>query len=128
MPTAKASWGGHKLIDPKHSERLELAAAVHEFHAGHDRKTAEKMALDEYRREHHARGAAHHLQSLKAASASGATDDAKRHYEMYRLHIKALGHQPNDPVPTEVRRYAEGEGAEKAYRYKAHPSDDFLVS
>jgi hypothetical protein len=121
-------WGGHPLLSDKHVHDLELAAAVNEFHHGHNRAKAEQMALDEYRREHHARAAAHHLQGMRASQASGNHDDAKRHFDMYGLHLKALGHESHEAVPPEVKRYSEGDQAERAYRFKSHGADQFLVN
>jgi hypothetical protein len=129
MPEKKtAFWAGHPLLTPKDSEPLELAAAVNEFHHGMDRESAEKHALDEYRREHHARAAAHHLMGMRAAQASGSHDDAKKHYDMYGLHLKALGHETHEAVPGEVKRYTEGENVDRAYHFKGHGADQFLVN
>lgn len=129
MPDKKTQmWGGHPLLQAKDAEQLELAAAVHEFHHGKDRVTAEKAALDEYRRENHAKAAAHHLMGMRAAQASGSTDDAKKHYDMYGLHIKALGHEQHEGVPAEVKRHTEGENVDRAYNFKGHGADQFLVN
>ena len=123
-----AFWGGHPLLNAKDAEQLELAAAVHEFHHGKDRVSAEKAALDEYRRDSHAKAAAHHLMGMRAGQATGSQEDAKKHYDMYALHLKALGHEASGPVPPEVKRLTEGENVDRAYSFKGHGADQFLVN
>jgi len=129
MASAKtpAVWAGHPLLDPKHAKDLELASAVNEFHHGQPRQQAEQQALNDYRREHHSRAAAHHLNGMKAAEAVGSQDDAAQHFALYRLHVRALGHEPHGEVPAEVKRYQEGEDAELPYRFKGHGADKFLT-
>ena len=122
-----ATFKGHPLLDPKHEKDIHLASAINEFHRGMDRESAEAEALSGYRKEHHAKAAAHHLNSMKASNATGSTEDAKRHYDMYALHLKALGHEPHEAVPPEVKRHME-EGHEGAHTYKGHPADAWLVN
>jgi hypothetical protein len=121
-------WQGQSILDSKHSKDLELSSAINEFHHGMSRQDAERKALDDYRSEHHARAAAHHLAGMNAAQAIGSPDDGKRHYEMYRLHIRALGHEPHEAVPPEVKQHLQGDSPDRVYRFKAHGADQFLVS
>jgi hypothetical protein len=125
------SWLGHPLLSHGDAHDLHLAAALYEFQRGKPRQEAEKMALDDYRREHHARAAAHHFAGLKAGQATGNTDDAKRHYALYALHVKSLGEDPVGPVPDVIRKYGAevGKSAQQkhVYRFRGHGADQFLV-
>jgi hypothetical protein len=127
----RGSWMGHPLIDQAHEHDLHLAAALHEFQGGMPRNDAEKRALEDYRREHHARAAAHHFAGMKAGHATGNMDDAKKHHALYSLHVKALGEDPMGPVPEVVRKYHGSAGTDKkqrpVYSFRGHDADEFLV-
>lgn len=127
----RGSWMGHPLLDPEHEHELHLAAALHEFQGGLPRNDAEKRALEDYRREHHARAAAHHFAGMKAGHATGNMDDAKKHHALYSLHVKALGEDPMGPVPEVVRKFHGSAGTDKkqrpVYSFRGHDADEFLV-
>lgn len=125
----RGSWMGHPLLAPEHEHDLHLAAALHEFEGGMPRHDAEKRALEDYRREHHARAAAHHYAGMKAGHATGNMEDAKKHHALYSLHVKALGEDPMGPVPEVVRKYHGGSGTDKqphVYRFHGHDADEYL--
>lgn len=125
------SWMGHPLLDKEHEHELHLSAALNEFQGGMPRGDAEKRALEDYRREHHARAAAHHYAGMKAGHATGNMDDAKKHHALYSLHVKALGEDPMGPVPESVRKFHGGAGTDKkqrpVYSFRGHDADQFLV-
>ena len=126
----RGSWLGHPLLAPEHEHDLHLAAALNEFERGMPRHEAEHAALEDYRREHHARAAAHHYAGMKAGHSTGNMEDAKKHHALYALHVKALGEDPMGPVPEVVRKYHQGAGTEKqphAYRFHGHDADEYLV-
>lgn len=124
------SWMGHPTLEKEHEHELHLAAALHEFQGGMPRQEAEKQALADYRREWHARAAAHHFAGVKASHATGNMDDAKKHHALYSLHVRALGEDPMGPVPESVRKYHGQAGDEKqrhVYSFRGHDADQFLV-
>lgn len=126
----RGMWLGHPLLAPEHEHELHLAAALHEFQGGMPRHEAEARALEDYRREHHARAAAHHYAGMRAGHATGNMEDAKRHHALYSLHVRALGEDPMGPVPESVRKYHSGAGTDKqphAYRFHGHDADEYLI-
>jgi hypothetical protein len=121
---------GHPTLEKEHEHELHLASALHEFQGGMPREQAEKRALEDYRREHHARAGAHHFSGMKASHAVGDMETAQKHHALYSLHVKALGEDPMGPVPESVRKY-QGAGQDKkqrpVYSFKGHDADEFLV-
>lgn len=122
---SKLLWQGHPILHPDHTHGLERRAALLEFHHGLPRQEAEAQALKEYRAQHHAIAAAHHLQGLKAAHAIGSTEAAKRHHAMYQAHVKNMGVDPNGPPPPEVSQHLDG-NAGRVYGFQNHGADIFL--
>lgn len=120
-------WLGHPVRDSEHINSLELNAAINQYHHGMSRADAEARVKDEDRRDRHLRAAAHHFEGLRAANAVGSEDDAKRHHEMYSMHLRVLGLEPNGPVPIEIQRYRDAETHRRAYAYKGHSDDQLLV-
>lgn len=122
---------GHPLLDEKDKHELHLNSALKEFHGGLPRDEAEKAALQEYRNEAHGRAAAHHFQGMKIAHTVGDMDTAQKHHALYSLHVKALGKDPNGPVPEEVRKYHAGANEDKKqkklYNFRTHEADQYLV-
>lgn len=126
----RGMWLGHPTLDKAHEHELHLAAALHEFQGGMPRHEAEARALEDYRREWHARAGAHHFAGMKASHAVGNMEDAKRHHALYALHVRALGEDPMGPVPESVRKYHSGAGTDKqphAYRFHGHDADEYLI-
>jgi hypothetical protein len=121
-------WSGRPILEADHVSDLEQRAAVAEFRDRLPRAEAEAAAHREYRREHHLDAAAHHLRGMRAAQASGDGDDAKKHRVMYDLHLKEMG-VDGDEVPADVRaRAAASEGKERAYKFRPHRGDAFVVA
>jgi hypothetical protein len=128
--TERGTWQGHPVLDKEHANHLHLQAAIYEFQHGLSREDAEKRALQEYRAEHHAKAAAHHLHGMRASAAIGNHEAAERHHDFYSLHVKALGLDPMGPVPPEVEKHREQKDPgkrEHIYDYKAHDADEYLV-
>jgi hypothetical protein len=127
MKSKAGVWMGRPILDAAHAKDLDLSAAIHEFHHGLDRATAEHKAWSEYKHEHHARAAAHHLNGMKSARASGSHEDAQKHYSMYAEHVKALGYHEYDAVPATVSAYAN-EHKEGAHTFAGHGADQLLLA
>lgn len=117
----------HPVLHEGHLHDLDTRAAINEFDRKMPRAEAEAKAHKDYMAEHHAVAAAHHLSGMKAAQAVGNMEEAKKHGAMYRLHIKALGHDPVGPVPAEVQNHYPNEDSAKVYKFKAHKADRFLL-
>src|SRR4051812_38087824 len=103
-PLAIAAWMGRPILNEEHGHDLERRAAINEFHRKQPRAEAEQAAHDDYVREHRQKAAAHHLQGMKAAQASGAHEDAKKHWMLYDTHLKALGLDSVGAVPPEIQK------------------------
>lgn len=127
----QANWMGHPVLSPGDEHELHLAAALYEFQGGLPRNVAEQKALEDYRKEWHARAASHHLDGLKAAQAVGDTNTAQKHHGLYSLHLKSLGLDPMGPVPEIINKYHAESGLNdkqrKVYNFKGHNADQFLV-
>lgn len=123
----QAEWLGRPISHEDHGHDLEREAAIHEFGNHLPRHEAEEKAYDGYKKEQHARAAAHHLQGMKAAQAAGNMDEARKHGMMYDQHLKGLGHHSSvGPVPHDVERYVR-ESDKGPYSFKNHGADSFLV-
>lgn len=121
-----AQWQGNTILAPEHHKELELAAAVNQYHHGMGRLEAEAKAFQDYRKDHHAQAAAFHLMGMKQAATVGSQEDGKRHYDMYALHMKQLGHEPHEAVPPEVQRYVQ-QPKKAYYKFKGHGADTFVA-
>src|SRR6185436_13811864 len=121
----------HPLADHKHAQDLELAAAVNEFAHRMPREQAEDEAYKEYLyhpvKGQHALAAQHHLAGMKAASAAGDKEAARKHSLMYGLHAKALGHGEVGAVPKDIQHELMT-SPPKIYKFKAHRGDAFAVN
>lgn len=120
-------WQGHPVEDEEHHRNLDLKAAVLQFHHGLDRLTAEKQVKHDDRVERHQKAAAHHIDGMRAANAVGNHEDAEQHHAMYSLHLRALGLNPSEAVPSEVERWRGDKDKKHAYTFRGHPDDQFLV-
>jgi predicted Zn-ribbon and HTH transcriptional regulator len=126
-PKAQPMWAEkYPVLEEAHGHDLDQRAAINEFHRKMPRDQAESAAHEDYRKEHSHRAAAHHLQGMKAAQSAGYMDEAKKHGEMYALHMKALGHDPMGPVPPEIKAQAEDPKFAKVYQFKNHGADTLL--
>lgn len=121
------NWQGKRIVHDSHAADLEHRAALHEFEGGHPRQEAERLAYDEYRREHHRQAAAHHLRGMRAAQGSGDMDESRKHGIAYGLHLKALGLDPMDEVPADIRALIDGEDRQPQYKFKTHKGDALLL-
>lgn len=120
-------WMGRPIAEKDHVHGLDREAAVHEFGNKIPRHEAEEKAYEDYKKEQHGRAAAHHLQGMKAAHASGNMDEARKHGLLYDQHVKHLGHDSSiGPVPDSVSRYAAEED-KGPYKFKAHHGDRFVL-
>jgi hypothetical protein len=119
---------GRQILDPAHTTELETRAAIHEFQDKMPRAAAEAKAHDAYVLEHRRRAAAHHLDGFQAASAVGDKDSAQKHWLLYDLHMKALGHETAGPVPAEIKSLQELDDKKSVYRFKPHKGDIYSFS
>jgi hypothetical protein len=118
------SWlGRYPIAEDSHIDDLERAAAVHEMHHGLPRDQAEATAHQKYKVLNHQKGAAHHLNGMRCAKANGNIQDSEKHYLIYCLHMKALGHNPNRPVPPDVMAHVT---AEPLAKFTPHSADCFV--
>jgi hypothetical protein len=124
---AQPTWAGKPIVHPDDVHDLDSRAAIHEMQNKMPRDQAEARAHEDYRREHHVKGAAFHLSAMKAAHAAGQSEDAKKHGAVYALHMGKLGYDPHSEPPAEVRGAADGDHKEAVLRFKAHKSDQFLL-
>lgn len=120
-------WMGHPILSTDHVNDLETRAAIGEFHHHLPRAAAEQKAHEDYVKEHRERAAAHHLSGMRAAQAVGAPEDARKHYAMYDLHMKALGKDTIGAVPPEIERRLSGDGEKPVYHFKAHKGDLYAL-
>lgn len=121
------AWQGRAIAEKDHANDLDREAAMHEFGNKLPRGEAEEKAYGDYRKDQHARAAAHHLQGMKAAQASGNMDEARKHGILYDQHMKGLGHESSiGHVPSSVSRYV-AEDDKGPYKFKAHSGDRFVL-
>lgn len=121
-------WLGRPILDHEHVRDLETRAAINEFHHKIPRGDAEQQAHDSYVKENRERAAAHHLAGMKAAMATGNHQDARKHWAMYDLHLKALGKDSIGAVPPEIeKRMMDEHGQKPIYKFKAHKGDLYAL-
>ena len=121
------TWNGRPVVSDAHRDALETHAALLEFGEGVPRAEAEARAHAEYARGHHQAAAAHHLRGQRAALAAGDLGDAHKHGVMYALHLHALGHDPTDQVPDEVKALVEAEDKPGVHKFKAAAGDRLVL-
>jgi hypothetical protein len=125
---APPSWLGRPILDHGHVMDLETRAAMNEFGHKMPRHEAEQKAHDDYVQEQRERAAAHHLAGLKAAGATGNHEDARKHWALYDMHLKALGKESIGAVPPEIeKRMMEETGQKPIYKFKAHKGDLYAL-
>lgn len=121
-------WLGRPILAHEHHQDLEMRAAMNEYHHKMPRQQAEQHAHDAYVKEHRERAAGHHLAGMKAAMATGNHQDARKHWAMYDMHLKALGKDSIGAVPPEVeKRMMDEHGQSPLYRFKAHKGDLYAL-
>ncbi len=128
----KAEWiNGDKrryVLDADDIPELERDAGNNEFIQRMPRLEAEDKAYSDYKTKHHAKAAAHHLTMMRAASAAGAHNEAKRHKLIYDLHLKALGYDPTDhKVPDKVQTLVTDPDRNPGMKFQPHKADTFLL-
>lgn len=121
-------WNGKPVASKEDEHHLNVAAAVREFGSKESRGQAEAGAYDDYIRERHIEGAAHHLSGLKSAHAAGNMKEAARHHEMYIKHLRGAKLPEDGPIHPDVAAKAKEHGGKKVYKFKAHSSDAFVPS
>lgn len=119
-------WYGKKVLKQSDVDGLELSAAHKEFVEGASREDAEEAAYQEYTQKQHQAAAAHHLRGMRAAQASGDLSEAALHGEGYYRHMHALGHDPIEQVPDDIKNLVESEEKTKHYKFKPHAADNLL--
>jgi hypothetical protein len=125
---APPSWLGRPILDHGHVMDLETRAAMNEFGHKMPRHEAEQKAHDDYVQEQRERAAAHHLAGLKAAGATGNHEDARKHWALYDMHLKALGKESIGAVPPEIEKAHDGGDRQKPiYKFKAHKGDLYAL-
>lgn len=122
----KNTWQGRPVASESHKKLLEMSAAAHEFKHKMPKSEAEGKAYEEYVHQQHVEGAAHHLASIHAANATGDTEAGKKHWALYELHNKALGHQSVGEPHPEVKAHME-KGGLNVIKFKPHKSDIFAI-
>lgn len=120
-------WAGRQILEDGHAQELDQHAATLEFDHKLSRGQAEQEAHGQYTKEQHAKAAAHHLMSMKAAQGAGSMDEARKHGVLYGLHLKALGEDPYGPVPAKVKSHVDSPDREHVYKFKPHKADSFLL-
>lgn len=127
MAAEPALWKGRGIVHEKDGLDLDRRAAVHEFKGGMERGAAEDQAHKDYVKENHLDAAAHHLAGIRAAQAVGDMQAARKHGVLYDLHASGAGHNPLEPVHSEVEaRLAANVG--RHYRFKSHRGDALLLN
>jgi hypothetical protein len=121
------TWNGRPVVSPDDIPDLEADAYMRESMLG-NRDLAMQAAYDDYRKKHHQTAAAFHLKALKAAQASGATEEAQKHQLSYGMHLMSLKHNPYGPTPPEIMAAAQDPNLAVEYKFKAHPADSFLLA
>lgn len=120
-------WLGRPILHQDHLQDLETRAALNEFHARMPRHEAEQKAHDDYVKEQRERAAAHHLAGMKASSATGNHEDARKHWALYDLHLKALGKESIGAIPPEIEKRMMEDGDKPVYKFKAHKGDLYAL-
>ena len=123
-----ATWLGRPILDDAHTPQLEMLAAANEFRDKLPRAKAEAKAFLDYVRDQRLDAAAHHLSGIKAASAAGDMETARKHGTMYYTHMRALGLNPLDAVPPEVLAKLNAPGRPRPTRFKAHVGDTLALT
>lgn len=119
-------WSGRTILDPNDAHQLEQDAATYEFKHRMPREDAEHRAYHEYQQKKHREAAAYHLKGIRASQAVGDGEEGRKHGAMYQLHMQALGLNPMDAVPGDIKSMAET-APEKFYRFKAHKGDLYAL-
>lgn len=114
-------WKGRDILDPKHAEELDRSSAELEFGENLPRHQAEEKAYGNYRRARYLEGAAHHWKGFTAASAVG-DPSSREHKLMYDVYMRALGHNPAEAPPPEVKRLVPEADTRRA-KFVAHAAD-----
>ena len=116
-----AQWKGRDILDAQHATELDRSAAELEFGQSLPRKEAEERAYNSYRKSRYLEGAAHHWKGFTAASAVG-DPSSKEHKLMYDVYMRALGHNPAEAPPPEVKSLVPEADTRRA-KFVAHPAD-----
>lgn len=119
-------WKDRPIVDAKHSDELEIDAALNEFRDRMPRRQAEDTAHRAYLREHHSASAAHHLRGMRAANAAGDDKAAEKHSAMYAMHCRELGHDPYGEPDSSIQKRAEAQEKDEVYKFRAHKADGLL--
>lgn len=127
MAGAPKKWQDRVILADEHGPELTQRAAELEFKERLHREAAEAQAYREYHRKHVLAAAAHHLRGMKAAQATGDTDEARKHGAMYEMHMGKLGLDPWQEPPRELKSAMTADDRSAAHKFRAHPGDTFVV-
>lgn len=126
MDNDDKTWQGRPVASKAHKKLLEIDAASNEFKHKMPRKEAEGKAHEAYVHAQHVESSAHHLAGMNAAKAAGDPESAKKHWALYSLHSKAIGHpEVGEPHP-EVKKLMDA-GVKGVYKFSAHKGDIFAL-
>lgn len=120
-------WKNRVILDESHAGDLESRAAIHQFTNKMDSEAADEAAHLDYKKDHHRQAAAKHFVGMKAARASADNEEARKHFIMFNLHMKALGLNPNAALPSEIESHITNT-KEPFYRFSPHKADAFLFA
>lgn len=115
------------IFTPDDEKDLYRRSVVKEFHEKKPRRIADGESYAEWRKEAHAKAAAHHLRGMKAAQGAGDMKEARKHGDMYNSHLRILGEDPYGPVPESVKKHAGINEDSSFYHFKPHNSDSLIV-
>jgi hypothetical protein len=116
------------VLNPEHVNDLERNAATNQYVGGMTKDHAELSAYDRYRKIQHAMAAAHHLDGMDDGKNIVKNQNmADKHYAMFNLHMKVLGHNPLLNVPPEVQAFRNSE-REPSHVFRPHPADLLVLT
>jgi hypothetical protein len=116
--------GKYPMADASHHDELHTNAAINMLQGGMPKEQAEKKAHDDYVTKLRTDAVHYHAAGMKAATAIGDTDSAKKHAGMMQLHRKALGTNPIGAPPKPMA----GMATAPKMKFKPHPGDHFAVN
>lgn len=116
--------GKYPMADASHHDELQTSAAINMLQGGMPKEQAEVKAHDDYVKKQRTDALHYHAAGMKAATAIGDMDSAKKHGAMFSLHRKALGDNPVGAPPAK----APGVSSSPKMKFKAHPGDHFAVN
>lgn len=118
--------GKYPMSDTTHVDDLQMRSDVYQHMHRLPEHEAQARAHADYRKDQIFAAAGHHWNGMKAASAAGNVDAAKKHGVMYTLALHQLGHKDPMSPPPEVLEAAK-DPKSKIARFQAHPGDAYSM-